>query len=67
MKIKEETLYKYLEIILLESEITEPNSSVNILHEKYLNPITEEERDEYFSITEGIVSLYFRFFCVARQ
>ena len=57
MKIKEETLYKYLEIILLESEITEPNSSMNILHEKYLNPITEEERDEYFSITEGIVSL----------
>lgn len=57
MKITEETLYKYLEIILLESEITEPNSSMNILHEKYLNPITEEERDKYFSITEGIVSL----------
>jgi hypothetical protein len=57
MKLKEETLYKYLEIILLESEITEPNSSMNILHEKYLNPITEEERNEYFSITDGIVSL----------
>jgi hypothetical protein len=25
------------------------------LHEKYLNPLTEEERDEYFSIIEGII------------
>lgn len=57
MKIKEETLYKYLDIILKESEISEPNSSMNILHEKYLNPITNEEREEYFSITDGIVSL----------
>lgn len=57
MKIKEDVLYKYLEIILAESEISEPNSSMNILHEKYLNPITEEEREEYFSITDGIVNL----------
>ncbi|WP_299056892.1 hypothetical protein [uncultured Polaribacter sp.] len=57
MKISEEKLYKYLEIILLESEITEPNSSMNILHEKYLNPITESEREEYFNITSGIVLL----------
>ncbi len=55
MNIKEETLYKNLEVILLNSEIPEPNSSMNTLHEKYLNPLTEEERDEYFSIIEGII------------
>lgn len=57
MKIKDETLYKYLEIIIEKSEISEPNSSKNILHEKYLNPVTEQEREEYFSITDGIVNL----------
>lgn len=66
MKIKDETLYKYLEIILEESEISEPNSAMNILYEKYLTPITNDEREEYFSITEGTVKLgvklgYFKF------
>jgi hypothetical protein len=55
MNIKEETLYKYFKVILLNSEIPEPNSSMNILHEKYLKPLTEEERNEYFSISEGII------------
>jgi len=55
--MKEDTLYKYLDIILLESDISEPNSSMNILYEKYLNPVTDEERDEYFRITENVVSL----------
>jgi hypothetical protein len=57
MNIKEETLYKYFKVILLNSEIPEPNSSMNILHEKYLKPLTEEERNEYFSISEGIIWL----------
>ena len=57
MKIKETELYKYLDILLSESEITEPNSSKNILHEKYLNPKSNEERDEYFEICDGVISL----------
>jgi hypothetical protein len=57
MKIKEAELYKYLDILLLESDIAESNSSKNILHEKYLNPISSEEREEYFEICDGVISL----------
>lgn len=57
MKIKETELYKYLDILLSESEITEPNSSKNILHEKYLNPISNEEKEKYFEICNGVIIL----------
>lgn len=66
MKVKESKLYKYLEIVLAESEIAEPNCSKNILYEKYLNPITNEEREKYFEICDGLVNIgvklgYFKF------
>jgi hypothetical protein len=57
MKIAQDILFKYLDIIIIESEIAEPDNSKNILHEKYLNPISDEERDEYFEICEKVVSL----------
>jgi hypothetical protein len=57
MKINNNILYKYLDIIIIESEIAEPDNSKNILYEKYLNPISEDERDEYFEICNQIVCL----------
>lgn len=57
MKISNDILYKYLDIIIKESEIADADNSKNILYEKHLNPISDEERDEYFEICEQIVSL----------
>ena len=55
--MKTTELFKYLDILLIESEIAEPNSSKNILHEKYLNPNSKEEREEYFEICDGVIKL----------
>ena len=57
MKIQQDIIFKYLDIIIIEAEIAEASSSKNILHEKYINPITDEERYEYFEICEKTVSL----------
>ena len=57
MRIDKNLLYEYLDIIIIESEIAEADNSKNILHEKYLNPISKEEMDEYFEICEKVVSL----------
>jgi len=60
MENKEQVLYKYLDIIIIESEIAEENNSMNILNEKYLNPITDDEREEFFRITDGVVALGYK-------
>lgn len=57
MKISNDILYKYLDIIIIESEIAEADSSKNILYEKHLKPISDSEREEYFNICEQTVSL----------
>jgi hypothetical protein len=57
MKIDKNLLYEYLDIIIIEAEIAEADNSKNILYEKHLNPISNEERDEYFEICEKVVSL----------
>jgi hypothetical protein len=57
MEITQDILFKYLDIIIIEAKIAEPDSSKNILHEKYLNPISDKERDEYFEICDKVVSL----------
>jgi len=57
MIITQDSLFKYLDIIIIESEIAEADSSKKILYKKYLNPISDEERDEYFEICEKVVSL----------
>ena len=57
MKIDKSLIYEYLDILLIEAEIAEICNSKNILHEKYLNPITSEEEDEYFEICQNVISL----------
>jgi hypothetical protein len=57
MKISNDILYKYLDIIIIEAEIAEADSSKNILYEKHLKPISDSEREEYFDICEQTVSL----------
>ena len=53
MNDKEKILYKFLDIIIIESEIAVENNSMNILNEKYLDATTEQE--EFFRITDGVV------------
>ena len=55
MNDKEKILYKFLDIIIIESEIAVENNSMNILNEKYLDATTEQE--EFFRITDGVVVL----------
>ncbi|MDI6050162.1 hypothetical protein QLS31_10005 [Flavobacterium sp. XS2P24] len=55
MENKEQILYKYLDIIIIESEIAEQNNSMNILNEKYLDSSIESEK--FFRITDGAVTL----------
>jgi hypothetical protein len=57
MKIDKNLLYEYLDVIIIEAEIAEADNSKNILYEKHLNPISNEEREEYFEICEKVVSL----------
>ena len=55
MNDKEKILYKFLDIIIIESEIAVENNSMNILNGKYLDATTEQE--EFFRITDGVVVL----------
>ena len=55
MSKQENDLYKFLDIIILESEIANINNSMNILNDKYLDSTTDQ--DEFFRITDGVVSL----------
>ena len=57
MKIQQDIIFKYLDIIIIEAEIAEADSSKNILYEKHLKPISDSEREEYFNICEQTVSL----------
>ena len=57
MKIDKNLLYEYLDVIIIEAEIAEADNSKNILYEKHLNPISNEEREEYFEICDKVVSL----------
>ncbi len=57
MKIEKDVLYKYLDIILIESDIADADNSKNILHEKHITPISNDEKEQYFEICEQIVSL----------
>jgi hypothetical protein len=58
MNDKEKILYKFLDIIIIESEIAVENNSMNILNEKYLDATTEQE--EFFRITDGVVALGYK-------
>ena len=55
MNDKENVLYKFLDIIIIESGIAVENNSMNILNEKYLDATTA--REEFFRITDGAVAL----------
>ena len=45
MEYTDDLLYKYLDILILEAEIAEPNISNNILYEKYISPTETEKYD----------------------
>lgn len=55
MNENEKILYKYLDIIIIESSLVEENNSRNILHLKYLDDTINS--DEFFRITLGVVKL----------
>ncbi|MFV5691052.1 hypothetical protein ACM55K_03400 [Flavobacterium sp. LT1R49] len=56
MKTERDLLYKYLDILILEAEIAEPNSSNNILYEKHISP-TETEKYDFLEFCDKIVAL----------
>jgi hypothetical protein len=56
MEYTDDLLYKYLDILILEAEIAEPNISNNILYEKYISP-TETEKYDFLEFCDKVVLL----------
>lgn len=52
----EKDLYKYLDILIVDAEIAEPNSPNNILYEKYIFP-TETEKYDFLEFCDRLVKL----------
>ena len=57
MRESNNILYKYLDIIIIESEIAEVNNCVNILYKEHIEPYSKNERYDDFIICDNVVSI----------
>jgi hypothetical protein len=57
MREGNDILYKYLDIIIIESQISEPDICFNILYEKHIKPFSKNDRYDDMELCDKIVIL----------